>query len=201
MFAHLPAELPRVVSVGRLDLNSEGLLLLTNDGTLARALELPSLGWIRRYKVRVHGTPDPARLASLARGVTIGGISYGPIRAVMEKQQGSNAWLTISLGEGKNREVRRVMEHLDLGVTRLIRLAYGPFQLGKNAGPPGQIVERGVGGVAAIAMVLGPAPAGLVLGGQAQAGLFQPLGRGDAALVKPGDKQFFRHPVLLFQPG
>ena len=139
VFAHLPAELPRVVSVGRLDLNSEGLLLLTNDGTLARALELPSLGWIRRYKVRVHGTPDPAKLASLARGVTIGGISYGPIRAVMEKQQGSNAWLTISLGEGKNREVRRVMEHLDLGVTRLIRLAYGPFQLGNLA--RGEIAE------------------------------------------------------------
>jgi 23S rRNA pseudouridine2605 synthase len=139
VFAHLPPTLPRVVSVGRLDLNSEGLLLLTNDGTLARALELPSLGWIRRYKVRVHGTPDPARLKALARGVTIAGISYGPIRAALERQQGSNAWLTVSLGEGKNREVRRVMEHLDLGVTRLIRLAYGPFQLGNLA--RGEIAE------------------------------------------------------------
>jgi 23S rRNA pseudouridine2605 synthase len=133
VFAALPAELPRLVSIGRLDLNSEGLLLLTNDGALARRLELPSTGWVRRYKVRVHGFVDPARLAALARGVTVDGIAYGPIRAELERQQGSNAWIILSLQEGKNREVRRVLEHLGYPVTRLIRLAYGPFQLGHLA--------------------------------------------------------------------
>jgi 23S rRNA pseudouridine2605 synthase len=133
VFAKLPPELPRVVSVGRLDLNSEGLLLLTNDGGLARELELPARGWLRRYKVRVHGVPDAVALAALERGIRIAGIAYGSIRAVIERQQGSNAWLAISLAEGKNREVRRVMEHLGLPVTRLIRLAYGPFQLGNLA--------------------------------------------------------------------
>jgi 23S rRNA pseudouridine2605 synthase len=121
----------RVVSVGRLDLTSEGLLLLTNDGELSRALELPARGWLRRYRVRVHGDVDPARLAALEAGVTIDRMSYGPIRAVLDREQGSNAWLTISLHEGKNREIRRVMEHLGLSVSRLIRLAYGPFQLGE----------------------------------------------------------------------
>jgi len=133
VFAHLPKELPRVVSVGRLDLNSEGLLLLTNDGELARTLELPERGWARRYRVRVHGAPDPAALAALEKGVTIGGVRYGPIRAALDKAQGSNAWLTVALAEGKNREVRRVMEHLGCAVTRLIRVAYGPFQLGHLA--------------------------------------------------------------------
>ena len=130
VFARLPKELPRLISIGRLGLTSEGLLLLTNDGELARALELPSRGWLRRYRVRVHGTPDPAALAALAQGITIAGVNYGPIEAVLERQQGSNAWLVVSLGEGRNREVRRVMEHLGLSVTRLIRVAYGPFQLG-----------------------------------------------------------------------
>ncbi|HUB97513.1 MAG TPA: pseudouridine synthase [Stellaceae bacterium] len=130
VFAHLPKELPRVVSVGRLDLTSEGLLLLTNDGELARKLELPARGWIRRYKVRVHGTPEPERLAALARGIKIAGIAYGPIHATLERQQGANAWLGVSLAEGKNREVRRVLDHLGLEVSRLIRLSYGPFQLG-----------------------------------------------------------------------
>ncbi len=133
VFDALPKDLPRLISVGRLDLNSEGLLLLTNDGALARRLELPATGWLRRYKVRVHGTPDPARLAALAKGVTIDGVNYGPIRAEFERQQGSNAWLGLSLREGKNREVRRVLEHLGLSVTRLIRLSYGPFQLGHLA--------------------------------------------------------------------
>jgi 23S rRNA pseudouridine2605 synthase len=133
VFGALPAELPRLVSIGRLDLNSEGLLLLTNDGALARRLELPATGWVRRYKVRVHGFVDPARLAALARGVTVDGIAYGPIRAELERQQGSNAWIILSLQEGKNREVRRVLEHLGYPVTRLIRLAYGPFQLGHLA--------------------------------------------------------------------
>jgi len=130
VFDRLPPELPRVVSVGRLDLTSEGLLLLTNDGELSRALELPARGWLRRYRVRVHGAVDPARLAALEAGVTIDRMSYGPIRAMLDREQGSNAWLTISLHEGKNREIRRVMEHLGLSVSRLIRVAYGPFQLG-----------------------------------------------------------------------
>ncbi len=133
VFAALPADLPRLVSIGRLDLGSEGLLLLTNDGALARRLELPATGWVRRYKVRVHGFVDPARLAALARGTTVNGIAYGPIRAEIERQQGSNAWLTLSLHEGKNREVRRVLEHLGYPVARLLRLAYGPFQLGHLA--------------------------------------------------------------------
>jgi 23S rRNA pseudouridine2605 synthase len=139
IFESLPADLPRVISIGRLDLTSEGLLLLTNDGELARRLELPSTGWVRRYKVRVHGEVDPERLAALARGVTVDGVSYGPIRAEMDRQQGSNAWLTVALREGKNREIRRVLEHLGYSVTRLIRLAYGPFQLG--ALPRGEVEE------------------------------------------------------------
>jgi 23S rRNA pseudouridine2605 synthase len=139
IFENLPADLPRVISVGRLDLTSEGLLLLTNDGALARRLELPSTGWVRRYKVRVHGEVEPERLAALARGVTVDGVAYGPIRAELERQQGSNAWLTVALREGKNREIRRVLEHLGYTVTRLIRLAYGPFQLG--ALPRGAVEE------------------------------------------------------------
>ncbi len=134
VFETLPKELPRLISVGRLDLNSEGLLLLTNDGELARRLELPANGWIRRYKVRVHGVVDPARLATLEKGVTIDGVAYGPIQAVFEGEQHvSNVWLTVSLREGRNREIRKVMTHLGLAVTRLIRLAYGPFQLGNLA--------------------------------------------------------------------
>jgi len=140
VFERLPPDLPRLISVGRLDLNSEGLLLLTNDGALARELELPARGWLRRYRVRVHGVVDPARLAALEKGLTIDGIAYGPIRAQLDRaQERSNAWLTMSLREGKNREVRRVMEHLGLGVTRLIRIAYGPFQLGELA--RGQVEE------------------------------------------------------------
>lgn len=130
VFDALPKDLPRLISVGRLDLNSEGLLLLTNDGALARRLELPSTGWVRRYKVRVHGEVDPERLASLAKGITIEGASYGSISAELQRQQGSNAWIMMALREGKNREVRRVLEHIGLQVTRLIRLSYGPFQLG-----------------------------------------------------------------------
>jgi 23S rRNA pseudouridine2605 synthase len=130
VFDALPKDLPRLISIGRLDLNSEGLLLLTNDGALARQLELPSTGWARRYKVRVHGEVEPEALAALEKGVTIDGVSYGPIRASLERRQGSNAWIAMALREGKNREVRRVLEHLGLQVTRLIRLSYGPFQLG-----------------------------------------------------------------------
>jgi 23S rRNA pseudouridine2605 synthase len=133
IFDRLPPELPRVVTVGRLDLNSEGLLLLTNDGDLARKLELPATGWIRRYRVRVHGRVDPAKLAGLAEGVTVEGLRYGAIRAELEKQQGANAWVSVALTEGKNREVRKVMEYLDYPVNRLIRISYGPFQLGPLA--------------------------------------------------------------------
>jgi 23S rRNA pseudouridine2605 synthase len=130
VFDKLREQLPRVVSVGRLDLTSEGLLLLTNDGALARRLELPSTAWIRRYRVRVHGVVDPRALAALARGVTVEGVKYGEIDAGIDARKGENAWLTVSLKEGRNREIRRVMSHLGLSVTRLIRIAYGPFQLG-----------------------------------------------------------------------
>src|SRR5690242_16596200 len=150
VFAALPAGLPRLISIGRLDLNSEGLLLLTNDGGLARRLELPATGWVRRYRVRVHGRPDPAALQALAKGITIEGVSYGPIEAKLDKTQGSNAWVTVALREGKNREVRRVFEHLGLPVTRLIRLAYGPFQLGSLARGaveeiPGKVLKEQLG--------------------------------------------------------
>jgi 23S rRNA pseudouridine2605 synthase len=130
VFQSLPPEMPRVVAVGRLDLGSEGLLLFTNDGELARRLELPATGWTRRYRVRVFGQVDPARLALLDKGVTVDGVKYGAIRASLDRQQGDNAWLTMGLTEGKNREIRRVCEHLGWKVSRLIRVAYGPFQLG-----------------------------------------------------------------------
>jgi 23S rRNA pseudouridine2605 synthase len=130
VFDHLPPGLPRLVSIGRLDLNSEGLLLLTNDGELARELELPSRGWLRRYRVRVHGEVTAARLMALAAGIVIDGVEYGSIAALLDRVQGANAWLTVSLREGRNREIRKVMTRLGLDVTRLIRVAYGPFQLG-----------------------------------------------------------------------
>lgn len=129
----LPEGLPRIMPVGRLDMNSEGLLLLTNDGGLKRRLELPATGWRRRYRVRLHGRPDDKMLAALAAGVTVEGIAYGPIEARVESQLGANAWLAMTLSEGKNREIRRVCEHLGLQVNRLIRVAYGPFQLGQLA--------------------------------------------------------------------
>ncbi|MGH6941154.1 pseudouridine synthase [Hypericibacter sp.] len=130
IFDELPKELPRVITIGRLDYNSEGLLLLTNDGELARKLELPSTGWARRYRVRVNGDVDPLALSGLAKGITIEGVRYGAIGAQLDRQQGDNAWITMSLTEGKNREVRRICEHMGWQVSRLIRIAYGPFQLG-----------------------------------------------------------------------
>jgi 23S rRNA pseudouridine2605 synthase len=133
VFEKLPPQLPRVVSIGRLDLNSEGLLLLTNDGALARRLELPATGWIRRYRVRVFGAVDPKALAALARGVSVDGVRYGPIEAGLDSRKGDNCWLTVALREGRNREIRRVMAHLGLHVSRLIRVSYGPFQLGQLA--------------------------------------------------------------------
>jgi 23S rRNA pseudouridine2605 synthase len=139
VFERLPRTMPRVISVGRLDLNSEGLLLLTNDGGLARTLELPATGWLRRYRVRVHGSVEPAALAALAKGVSVDGVRYGPIEAGLDSRKGENAWLTVSLREGRNREIRKVMQHLGLQTTRLIRIAYGPFQLGTL--PRGEVEE------------------------------------------------------------
>lgn len=132
VFDNLPKGLPRVISVGRLDLNSEGLLLLTNDGGLARYLELPATGWKRRYRVRVHGTVKATALERLKDGITIDGVKYDRVEAAMEKgkQDASNTWLDVALREGKNREIRKIMEHLDLKVNRLIRMSYGPFTLG-----------------------------------------------------------------------
>lgn len=130
VFDNLPAGMPRVISVGRLDLNSEGLLLLTNNGELSRKLELPSNGWLRRYKVRVHGTVDGKKLKALLKGTVIDGVEYGPVKAEIESTQGSNSWLLVTLSEGKNREIRKVMKSIGLDVARLIRLSYGPFQLG-----------------------------------------------------------------------
>lgn len=130
VFDNLPEGMPRVISVGRLDLNSEGLLLLTNNGELSRMLELPQNGWSRRYKVKVHGFVTQEKFDSLANGVTIDGINYGPVKIVSDSTQGTNTWLTVTLTEGKNREIRRLMQHIGLDVARLIRLSYGPFQLG-----------------------------------------------------------------------
>jgi 23S rRNA pseudouridine2605 synthase len=130
LFEKLPKELPRVVTVGRLDFNSEGLLLLTNDGGLARVLELPATGWLRRYRVRAKGRVHPEQLESLRKGVVVEGIAYGPMEAILDREQGSNVWLTVGLREGKNREVRKVLGSIGLEVNRLIRVSYGPFQLG-----------------------------------------------------------------------
>jgi len=129
----IPKDLPRLMPIGRLDMNSEGLLLLTNDGGLKRQLELPSTGWQRRYRVRVHGDVNEAKLAALKNGITIEGFDYGPIEASLERVTGKNAWLNVALREGKNREIRRVMEHFGWPVNRLIRVSFGPFHLGNLA--------------------------------------------------------------------
>jgi pseudouridine synthase len=127
----LEPDLPRLMSVGRLDINTQGLLLLSNDGGLARALELPATGWKRRYRVRAHGETNQAALDQLAKGVEIEGVTYAPIEARIDRQQGANVWISMTLAEGKNREVKRVLGHLGLEVTRLIRVSFGPFQLGE----------------------------------------------------------------------
>ena len=131
IFGALPKHLPRLISIGRLDLSTEGLLLLTNDGGLARALELPATGWLRRYRVRAYGRVTQAQLDALRDGVTVDGINYGPIDAVLDREQTSNVWITFAIREGKNREVRNVLRHLGLQVGRLIRVSFGPFQLGE----------------------------------------------------------------------
>jgi 23S rRNA pseudouridine2605 synthase len=130
IYDRLPESLPRLMPIGRLDMGSEGLLLLTNDGELKRRLELPATGWLRRYRVRVHGRIDESKLEGLQNGIVIDGFQYRPIQARLDRVQGSNAWLSIALREGKNREIRRVLEHFGWPVNRLIRLSFGPFQLG-----------------------------------------------------------------------
>src|SRR4051794_16420116 len=139
IFGALPKDLPRLISVGRLDLSTEGLLLLTNDGGLARALELPATGWLRRYRVRAHGKVAQAQLDELRDGVTVEGINYGPIEATLDREQPSNVWITFAIREGKNREIRNVLRHLGLSVNRLIRVSFGPFQLADL--PEGAIEE------------------------------------------------------------
>jgi 23S rRNA pseudouridine2605 synthase len=131
IFGALPKNLPRLISVGRLDLNTEGLLLLTNDGELARTLELPQTAWLRRYRVRALGTVTQDKLDTLRGGVTVNGMRYGAIEATFDREQGANVWLTFGIREGKNREVRNVVEHLGLKVNRLLRVSFGPFELGE----------------------------------------------------------------------
>ncbi len=137
VFEKLPEEIGRVISVGRLDVSSEGLLLITNDGALARHMELPATGWLRRYRVRAHGRITAAALEQIKDGIEVDGVQYGPIEATLDSQQGANVWLTLGLREGKNREVRKVLGALGLDVNRLIRISYGPFQLLDLA--PGQV--------------------------------------------------------------
>ena len=139
VFDQLPPELPRVMSIGRLDLNSEGLLLLTNDGALKRRLELPATGWMRKYRVRIKGNPTDADLEPLRAGLTVEGDRFQPMVVVLDRIQGANAWLTVGLREGKNREIRRAMFALGLTVNRLIRISYGPFRLGDLQ--PGEVSE------------------------------------------------------------
>jgi len=139
VFEALPDDMPRVMPVGRLDINSEGLLLLTNDGELKRRLELPATGWLRRYRVRVNGTPDDALLAPLRNGITVEGERFQPMSVTLDRQQGANAWLTIGLREGRNREIRRALAAVGLVVNRLIRIGYGPFRLGEI--PSGGVEE------------------------------------------------------------
>jgi len=139
IYDELPEDLPRVMSVGRLDLNSEGLLLLTNDGGIKRRLELPATGWLRKYRVRINGRPQDKDFEPLRKGVTVEGERFQPMTITLDRQQGANAWVTIGLREGKNREIRRAMEEIGYSVNRLLRISYGPFQLGDLK--PGQVEE------------------------------------------------------------
>lgn len=152
VFDALPEDMPRVLNVGRLDLNSEGLILLTNDGGLKRKLELPATGWLRRYRVRVFGAPSEASLAKLRKGVTVDGETFGKMDVTLDRGEGSNAWVTVGLREGKNREVRRAFASVGHDVNRLIRVSYGPFQLGElKRGEvelvPGRTMREQLGGL------------------------------------------------------
>lgn len=142
VFEKLPPELPRVISVGRLDFNTEGLLLLTNYGALARHLELPANAWVRRYRVRARGRVTPADLERLKEGVEVEGVQYGAVEATIDSVQGANMWLSIAIREGKNREVRKILSSLDLAVNRLIRISFGPFQLLDLAPGAVELVKR-----------------------------------------------------------
>ena len=144
MFDNLPEDLPRVVSVGRLDFNTEGLLLLTNDGHLARHLELPATGWLRRYRVRAHGRVTQNELDTLKDGVEIEGVKYGPVEAAVDSVAGGNVWITVGIREGKNREVRKVLSKFKLDVNRLIRISFGPFQLMDLQPGQAEVVRRHV---------------------------------------------------------
>jgi 23S rRNA pseudouridine2605 synthase len=186
IFRALPKHLPRLISVGRLDLNSEGLLLLTNDGGLARALELPATGWLRRYRVRALGRVTQEALDGLRRGVTVAGVRYGPIEAALDREQGANVWLTVGLREGKNREVRKVLEQLGLKVNRLIRVAYGPFELGDLDDGAVEEVETGD-----LRKTLGPE-----LAEQANADFEGPLEGEASSLRHSGARQQGREPGI-----
>jgi 23S rRNA pseudouridine2605 synthase len=184
IFRALPKHLPRLISVGRLDINTEGLLLLTNDGGLARVLELPATAWLRRYRVRALGRVAQEALDRLRSGVTLDGIRYGPIEASLDREQGRNIWLTFSIREGKNREVRKVLESLGLRVNRLIRVAYGPFELGDLDDGAVKEVET-----AELRAQLGPA-----LAAQAQADFEAPLASDNARTSSPRHSGAARRP-------
>ncbi len=207
IFDALPDDMPRVMSIGRLDLNSEGLLLLTNDGAIKRRLELPSTGWLRRYRVRVNGRPTEETLEPLRKGIVADGEPFQPMEVVLDRQKGANAWLTVGLREGKNREIRRAMDEIGLSVNRLIRVSYGPFQLGELAQGAVEEIRRKVLrdqlGLEAEDL-LGPAPAPPTevrrafkprkphkgaFGGPGQPGLPKPRMEEDAPR-KPGGKPF-----------
>jgi len=198
VFDALPKDMGRVISVGRLDLTSEGLLLLTNDGALARALELPATGWMRRYRARAFGSIDEAAIAKLRAGVTVEGIKYGPMDVEVERETGSNIWLDIGIREGKNREVRKALDSVGLKVNRLIRTAYGPFQLGdlprgEVKAVPGRVLRDQAGHLVEMAATTGEAvakkkparpgrkPVKRKMGGAGQPGLPKPAADEDGA--------------------
>jgi 23S rRNA pseudouridine2605 synthase len=203
IFADLPKNLPRLMSVGRLDMNTEGLLLLTNDGGLARVLELPATGWLRRYRVRAHGRVQQARLHELRRGITIDGIRYGSIEAALEREQGANLWIVFAMREGKNREVKNVLGHLGLAVNRLIRVSFGPFQLGDL--PEGTVTEVRTRHLREqlgerIAAVAGADFSGSISGSaQEEIAIRRPqaraIGDREAQRTRPADSKHGRHPA------
>jgi 23S rRNA pseudouridine2605 synthase len=190
VFDHLPPDMPRVMSVGRLDLTSEGLLLLTNDGELKRRLELPSTGWVRKYRVRAHGAPTEAALDRLRKGVEVDGERFLPMAVTLDKTQGANVWLTIGLREGRNREIRRALEVIGVVVNRLIRVSYGPFQLGDLAEGAVDEVKGKV-----LADQLGLDREALLKPGEGRARATAPRGAGPAGTKAGGSKPAGSKPV------